>query len=142
MDTANALRPAARQGVGFTWIAFLVMAFVVVGLTGLFASYAVPLPYQRAISRDTALDDALAAGHAADPAAALAALRDRLGDSADAVLSPGTDLDARIARERAAMRARLLAEADAVATRTRWLICVITVMGAAFGAAVLQVGRR
>jgi hypothetical protein len=114
----------------------------VVGLTGLFASYAVPLPYQRAMARDAALDDALAAAHGADPQAALAALRDRLGDSADAVLQGGADIDARIARERIAMHARLRAEADEVATRTRWLICVITIMGGAFGAAVAHLARR
>ena len=47
---------AAKARVNPTWIAFLAMAFVVVGLAGLFASYAVPLPLQRAIAREAALD--------------------------------------------------------------------------------------
>jgi hypothetical protein len=138
-------RPAAdgaSRGVDPTWSAFLAMAFVVVGLAGLFASYAVPLPLQRALSRDAALDAALTAGHGPNPAAALAALRAQLGDSADALPPPGADFDAKIAAERAAMHARLLAEADAVARRTRFLLVVVTLMGAAFGVAILHMGRR
>ncbi len=129
-------------GVNLTWSAFLAMAFVVVGLAGLFASYAVPLPLERALAREAALDAAQAAAHGADPAAALAVLRPELGDSADAVLAPGGDRDARIAAERVAMRARLLAEADAVALRTRFLLAVVTLMAAAFGIAILHMGRR
>jgi len=123
-------------------VAFLVMAFVVVGLTGVFASYAVPLPLQRALAREAALDDALAAARGPDPRDAVAALQDRLDDSAAAVLPVGGDMAARIAAERTAMRARFLAEAAAVATRVRWLICVITVMAALFGVAVLHIGRK
>ena len=133
-------KPGTR--VNGTWVAFLAMAFVVVGLAGLFASYAVPLPLQRALARDAALDAALAAAHGPDPAKALEALRPQLGDSADALLPPGGDMDAKIAAERGAMRARLEAEADGVATRTRWLLAIITVMGALFGAVLLQIGRR
>ena len=36
------------------------MTFVVVGLTGLFATFAAPLPLQRALLREAALDEALA----------------------------------------------------------------------------------
>jgi hypothetical protein len=113
-----------------------------VGLAGLFASYAVPLPLQRALARDAALDAALAAVHGPAPAAALEALRPELGDSAEALLPPGGDMAAKIAAERTAMRARLLAEAQAVATRTRWLLAIVTLMGTAFGVAVLHMGRR
>jgi len=131
-----------RDGVGAAWVAFLAMAFVVVGLTGLFASYAVPLPLQRALARETALDDALAAARGPDPQAGIEALRDRLDDSAAALLPAGGDMTARITAERSAMRARFQAEAAALATRTRWLICVVTLMGTVFGAAVLHIGRR
>ena len=130
------------SGSSATWTAFLVMAFLVVGLVGLFASYAAPLPLQRAMARDAALDEALAAAHGANPQAAIEALRPRLGESADLLLPAGGDMDARITHARAAMRTELTAEADEVATRTRWMICVITVMGAVFGAAVLRIGRR
>ena len=141
MDGPAAAR-ATKTKPDLTWAAFLAMAFVVVGLAGLFASYAVPLPLQRAVARDAALDAALVAAHGPNPAAALEALRPDLGDSADVVLAPGGDIDARIAAERAAMRGRLQAEADAVALRTRWLLCVVTLMAAAFGVAILHMGRR
>jgi hypothetical protein len=129
-------------GGASSWSAFLAMVFVVVGLAGLFASYAVPLPLQRALARDATLDAALAAARGPDPAAALEALRPQLDDSAKALLPPGGDMAEKIAAERAAMRARLLAEFDAVATRTRWLLAVVTVMGAVFGIAILHMGRR
>ena len=133
---------APRRDGQAGWIGFLAMTFVVVGLAGLFASYAVPLPLQRALARDAALDAALAAAHGPNPKAALEALRDELGDSAKAVLPPGPDIDARITAERAAMRGRLEAESDAVATRTRIILGVVTAMAAAFGVAILHIGRR
>ena len=118
------------------------MTFAVVGLMGLFASFAAPLPLERELAREQTLDDALAASHGPDPAGAMAALRERLDDSAPALLPVGGDMDARIARERVAMRRRLEAEAGAVAQRLHWMIVIVTVMGAAFGATILHVGRR
>jgi hypothetical protein len=132
----------ARAGGGGTWTAFLAMAFIVVGLAGMFASYAAPLPLERAMARETALDAALQAARGPDPAGAIEALRDRLGESAEALLPVGGDMPARIAAERVAMRARLSAEAAAEASRLRLLIGIVTVMGAVFGAAVLHIGRR
>ena len=125
-----------------TWIGFLSMAFAIVGLTGLFASYAAPLPRERELAREVALDDALATAHAPDPAAALAALRDPLGGSAKAVIDGAGPLAQRVHGERLAMRARLQAEAAATDTRLRWLISVVTVMGAAFGAVVIGATAR
>ena len=130
------------RGANLTWSAFLAMAFVVVGLAGLFASYAVPLPLQRALAREAALDAAQAALRAPDPARALAALRPELGDSADALLPPSGDMTRKIAAERIAMRARLEAESAAVAVRARILLAIVTLMGALFGAALLHMGRR
>lgn len=132
---------AARDG-GFTWMAFLAVAFVVVGLTGLFASVAAPLPLDRALSREAALDDAQAALQTSDPASALEALRPRLADSADRLLPLGGDMPARIAQERREMRARLAIEAREIGIRLRWLICVVTLMGAGFGVAVLRLSTR
>jgi hypothetical protein len=40
------------------------------------------------------------------------------------------------------MRARLQAESDAVAGRTRLLLGVVTVMAAVFGVAILHMARR
>jgi hypothetical protein len=125
-----------------TWIAFLAMAFAIVGLTGIFATYGAPLPLQRALARDATLDAAAAAAHGPDPAAALDALRDRLGDSADAILPLGANFDEKITRERVAMHARFLADEAATAAQLRMLIIVVTVMGAVFGAVLLNVGQR
>jgi hypothetical protein len=124
-----------------TLAAFLAMAFFIVGLTGLFACFAAPLPLERALAREAALDEAAAAARSADPAAALAPLQARLGESA-AALAPGPDLPARIAAERLAMRARFATESDVTLTRLRWLICVITGMGALFGVAMLNLAAR
>ena len=132
----------ARGGVSSTWSAFLAMVFLVVGLAGMFASYAVPLPLERALARDATLDAAMVAARGPNPAAALEALRPQLGESAEVLLPPGTDIEQKIAAERSAMHARLLAESDEVATRTHCLLAVITVMGAVFGVAILHIGRR
>ncbi len=131
-----------RDGSAGTWSAFLAMAFVVVGLAGMFASYAAPLPLARALERETALDEAQAAAHRPDPQAAIEALRPVLGESADALLPVGGDMDARIAAARRAMRRELTEEARIAAERSRWIIGVVTLMGIAFGTAVLHAARR
>ena len=120
-----------------TWFAFLTITFLVVGLTGVFASFAAPLPLARALARDAALSDALTALATPDPVAALEALRSRLGDSAGALLPIGGDMPARIAAERTAMHVRLQAEADATASRLRLLIAVVTLTAATFGCVLL-----
>ncbi len=131
-----------HDGSAGTWTAFLAMAFVVVGLAGLFASYAAPLPLARALERERALDAAAAALHGPDPQAAIEALRPRLGESAAALLPVGGDMEARIAAARRAMRADLTEEARVAALRARWMIGVVTAMGIAFGAAVVHAARR
>ncbi len=135
-------RAMAAQSSG-SWIGFAAMAFVIVGLSGVFATYALPIPMERAFALDAALDEALVAAHGPDPAVALAALRPRLGENADAVLAgPGTAVE-RIQRERAAMRDRFRAEAEATAVRIRWLCMVVSVMGAVFvGALMGSLARR
>ena len=60
-----------------SWIAFAVMAIVVVWLSGLFATFALPIAMQRAFLLDAAFDDALAAAHGPDPQARLAQLWER-----------------------------------------------------------------
>jgi hypothetical protein len=130
--------PSARPAG--TLMAFLAMAFVIVGLAGLFATYAAPLPLERALARAAALDEALAAAAGPDYAATLDRLRPRLGESA-APLAPGPALEARILTERDAARDRFRAEADATAVRLRWLVCLVTLTGAAFGIAMMGAGR-
>ena len=133
---------AGQSNIG-SWMGFAAMAFIVVGLSGVFTTYALPIPMERAFARDAVLDEALIAARSPDPAAALAALRPQLGDSADAVLQgPGTP-EERIQRERAAMRDRVRADVEATALRLRWLCATVSVMGAVFvGALMGSLARR
>ena len=58
------------QGTSGGWIAFAAMAFIVAGLAGVFATYALPIPMERGFAVDAALDEALIAGvEAAEKAA-------------------------------------------------------------------------
>ncbi len=127
-----------RSNTG-TWMAFLVACFAVVGLMGLFASYAAPLPLERAMAREAALDAALATG-GDEPA--LEALRDRLDDSAGAVIDAAGPLAGRVAAARAAMRASLLHESEAVGGQLRLELAVVTAVAALFGAVLLGAASR
>ncbi len=122
-----------------TWMAFLAMAFAVVGLIGVFASYAAPLPLQRAMARDATLDEALATDGGK---AALEPLRDRLDDSAAVVIDGSAPLADRVAAARAAMHADLTREADAVGSRLRLELLVVTVVAAGFGAVIVGAASR
>ena len=130
-------------GINFNLLAFVAMAFVVVGLMGVFSTYAAPLPLERAMAREATLDAALAAAKGANPDAALAAFKALLDDSAGVLAGGAAGIEARIAHERVAMRARFVAEAAATGTRLRWLIALVTLMSAVFamvmmGSAVRQ----
>ncbi len=122
-----------------TWMAFLAMAFAVVGLIGTFASYAAPLPLQRAMARDAALDQALATDGGK---AALEPLRDRLDDSAATVIDGGGPLADRVAAARAAMHAELGHEAEAVGFRLRLELLVVTAVAAGFGMVIVGAAAR
>jgi hypothetical protein len=134
--------PPARRGGSL--IAFLTMAFVVVGLAGILATYAAPLPLARALHEEAMIDDALAAGHAADIDAMAAALgkndEARFGGAPTA--NRAGDLPARAAALRAALRQTMTAEAEAAAWRLRFLIIVATIAAALFGAALMGAARR
>jgi len=125
----------------FSLMAFMAMSFAIVGLTGIFATYAVPLPLERALAREATLDEAARAVRASNPDAALAALAPRLGDSASALAgATASDIDARIADARAASRAAFQTEASVVALRVRVMIGIVTLMGALFG--IILIGAR
>lgn len=126
----------------YTWMGFLAIAFAAVGMTGLFASYAAPLPLQRAMMRDVALQDALDAASRPDAAAEIEALAPRLGESADAIMPVDAGMPARILRERSAMHARFMTETQEGQEKLRWLVSMITLMGAVFGAAILAFAAR
>jgi hypothetical protein len=121
-----------------TWMAFLAMTFVVVGMTGLFASYAAPLPLERAMARDATLDEALLSG--GNPAV-LNGLREQLDDSAAVVIDGSGPIEARVTAARTAMRAELLHESDVVGARLRLMLVVITVVAAIFGAVIVGASR-
>ncbi len=126
----------AHQNNG-AWIGFLACAFAVVGLTGLFATYAAPLPLLRGEQREAAFDAAMQA-----KPSDLQALRPALGEDADPVIAAATNgPPAKLFELRAAMRQRFQEEADAVADRQRLLIGVVTAAAALFGAALLGFGR-
>jgi hypothetical protein len=123
-------------------MAFLAMTFAILGLLGLFASIVAPIPLERALARDAALDEAAAAALGPSPQAAIEALRPRLAESADALLPVQPDLADRIARERSAMHARFLIEATNTASHLRIMIGIVTVICALFGAAILAIAAR
>jgi hypothetical protein len=129
------------RGAGYGLLGFLMMSFFVVGLTGLLAAHVAPLPLDRALQREAALDEALAAARAGNQAA-LEALRPRLGDSARNILPAGPDFEAKVTAERTAMRARRMAEAEATATRLRWMVILVTLLAGGFGAAMMLAASR
>jgi hypothetical protein len=131
-----------RASNSFAATGFLAMCFAIVGLVGIFATFAAPLPLQRAMLRDIALDDLLTGLHGAQPQAALEALKPRLDDSAPAFTPLPANPDAAVAAERQAMRQRFREEADATAYRMKLMIIIVTVMAAVFGAAITGLGRR
>jgi hypothetical protein len=128
--------------MNFSLIGFMAMAFAVVGMVGVFATYAAPLPLERALAREAALDAALEAAHGPNAEAALAALRPKLGDGAAVLAGDPAGLAARIARERPAMRAHFIAEAAEAGFNIRLIVVVITVMGAVFGSVLLSGATR
>ena len=121
----------------FNLLAFVAMAFAIVGLIGIFATYAAPLPLERAVARETALDAVLAAAKAPNAEAALAALKPQLDDSVGVIAGGVTGIEQRVAEERVAMRARFTADAAATALRLRWLIGMITVMAFVFAVTMM-----
>lgn len=133
-------------GPNYALMGFLAAAIAVLGMLGLMATFVAPLPLERALRHEAALDDAAAAVIGKDPAAAIAALGPRLGDNAAAVLpKPGDSPDqmmARINDRRAAQRALLLAQSQEVGARLRLMIAVCTVMAAGFGALAVHASRR
>jgi hypothetical protein len=82
-----------------TWIGFLVTSFVVLGLAGIFTTYALPMPVEAVL-------------HGEHPPALDPALR------------------------------QALHEQDLLAARLRWLVGLVTIAAALFGAAILGAAAR
>jgi hypothetical protein len=124
------------------WTGFLIVAIAALGLIGAFGTYAAQLPFDRAMARNTTLDQVLAAAHAANPTDALAKLRPLLGDDANQVLDGPGPLAPRVEAARRRMFADMHDEAKIYGFRLRAYIAVFTVMTALFGALVMSFGRK
>jgi len=138
--TSNANNP--RQQDGGSWTAFLVMAFAVLGLIGAFSVFAAQIPFQRALARSAALDQALAVAGEPDGAAKLEALRLALGDSADHVIGKPGHIAETVADERARMLTAFGRESADIGVRLRVVIAVFTAACAVFGVMVMSIVRR
>ena len=136
MDEYKTAAYSHSMRANLPWVAFLLMCFAIVGLTGLFASYGPLIPLERALVREDVLDRALAAGHASGGAEKLKAMRDELGTTADTVLAPG-DLVTNVLAARAIVRSEETREGASVAYRVRLMLFMITLLAGIFGAGVM-----
>lgn len=124
------------------WTAFLLMLFFLVGLCGMFASYATSIPLQRATAREVLLDETLDAAGAPDGAARLERLREPLGSLAPSVLEGTSPIAQRVAEARRVIADEQRRESASIGYRTRLMLGVITVLAGAFGAGMMSIVRR
>lgn len=127
-----------KHGSG-AWSGFLVMAFIILGLCGLFATYAAQLPYQREVFAESKLD---AARTASDATALLDRLRETLGDDGAGAFPAGGDIGQRIETARHVLRGHFQDQAADIALRLRIVIVVFTAAAALFGLMVVSILRR
>ncbi len=127
-----------KHGSG-AWTGFLVMAFVILGLCGLFATYAVQLPYQREAYAEARLD---AATGAPDAQARLDRLRDALGDDGAGAFPPQGEPGRRIDTARHVLRLHFQDQGADIALRLRIVIVVFTGGAILFGLMVTSILRR
>lgn len=120
------------------WIAFLTTLFVLVGLCGLFASFAVGIPLERAVARGAMLDQVLAAP---DPAAQIERARPQLGTLEPMLTGPGT-LPERVAAARALVTREQQRESSSLNYRVRLMLVVVTLLAAALGGGIVALGRK
>ena len=120
------------------WTAFLVMLFALVGLCGLFASYAPSIPLERGLARSATLDQVLAA----KDAPALEHLRPALGPLARPVLDGSGPLSDRVASARTVVADEQRREAASITYRTRLMLGVVTALAAILGAGILGLERK
>lgn len=125
-----------------SWSLFLIMLFAIVGLCGLFASYATSIPLERGLARSVTLDQVLAADAGTDAAARLERLRPGLGSLGSDVLDGTGPLADRVAAARAVVLDEERREAASVAYRTRLMLGVVTILAAILGAGILGLARR
>ena len=124
------------------WTGFLVMLFAIVGLCGLFASYADSIPLERGIARSALLDTALTTATAPDGTQRLEQLRPMLGELAKPVLDAPGPLADRVAKARLTVVDEQRREAASVGYRTRLMLAVVTILAAGLGAGILSIVQR
>ena len=124
------------------WTAFLLMLFAIVGLCGLFASYATSIPLERGMARGVLLDQVAADSVAADASVRLERLRPTLGALGGPVLDGPGPLTERIASARAVVQDEQQREESSLAFRTRLMLAVVTGLAAFLGAGILSIARR
>lgn len=115
------------------------MAFIILGLCGLFATYAAQLPYQRVFFADAKLDAAITAP---DPQARLDQLRDTLGDDGAGAFPAGGDVRQKIETAHRVLDRHFQDQAADIALRLRIVIVVFTGASALFGLMVVSILRR
>ena len=126
-----------------TWTAFLLMCFALVGLTGMFASYAVIIPPDRTLARLGVLDQVLAAARQPDAPKRLDALRPMLGPVVGPQVMDGPgDLFDRVAAQRQTVLNEGERETNSVVYRIRVLVAVVTAMSAFVGCGIMALNRR
>ena len=128
--------PVKKPRASYSLLAFLAMAFLIVGLTGIFSTYAIPVPLERALAREAAFDEAAAAVRGSNPEAALAAMAPRLDDSLPAILKGSGSYAERITAERLRQRARFALDTANLGYTLRLLLIVVTLMATLFGLAL------
>jgi hypothetical protein len=126
-----------------TWSAFLLMCFALVGLTGMFASYAVTIPLDRTLARTAVLDRILAAARLPDAPARLADLRRMLEPSVgETVLNGPGDLFDRVAAQREVVLQEGAREGRSVVYRIRLLVAVVTIVAGLLGCGIMALSSR
>nr|WP_321984899.1 hypothetical protein [uncultured Lichenicoccus sp.] len=121
------------------WGGFLVMAFIVLGLCGLFSTYAAQLPFQRALYADARLN---AARNAPDATVQLDRLRDALGDDGVGAFDGTGAIGQRIEHARRVLTQHFQQQGADIALRLRIVLVVFTAAAALFGVMVVSVLGR
>ncbi len=125
-----------------SWTAFLVMLFLVVGLCGLFASYATSIPLERGMARSALLDQVIVDAAAPDASARMEQLRPQLDSLAPAVLDGTGPLADRVKAARAVVEDEQRREEASLGYRVRLMLGVVTTLAAILGAGILGLARR
>lgn len=124
-------------------IGFLLCCFLLPGLIGTFASFAIPAPVVDEQHQQAALEAVLDAPDAASRQAAIARLADAVDPDTAALVTSGTaPLPARVQAAERNMRREVIDQARAEAYRIRLMVITLTVLGAGFGVALLGRGSR